>query len=85
MNWMDSIIPTSDNLFCLNSSPILDLSVKFASPICHENINKILDGAYLANFNVDFTCLLSFTTGREERPSMHTTQTERVEGDSSRN
>ena len=40
----------SDNLFCTNSSPILELSVKFASHICHENINKPLDGAYLADF-----------------------------------
>ena len=36
-----------------NSSPILELSVKFASQICHENINKPLDGAYLADFGID--------------------------------
>ena len=36
-----------------NSSPILGLSVKFVSQICHENINKSLDGAYLADFGID--------------------------------
>ena len=36
-----------------NSSPILELSVNFASQICHENINKPLDGAYLADFGID--------------------------------
>ena len=36
-----------------NSSPILELSVKFASQIHHENINKTLDGAYLADFGID--------------------------------
>ena len=36
-----------------NSSPILDLSAKFASQICHENTNKPLDGAYLADFGID--------------------------------
>ena len=29
------------------------LSVKFASQICYENINKPLDGAYLADFGID--------------------------------
>ena len=38
-----------------NSSPILELSVKFASQICHENINKPLDGAYLADFGIDIS------------------------------
>jgi hypothetical protein len=38
-----------------NSSPILELSVKFVSQICHENINKPLDGAYLADFGIDIT------------------------------
>ena len=33
--------------------PILELSIKFASQICHENINKSLDGAYLAVFGID--------------------------------
>ena len=47
-------------LFCSNSSPILELSVKFASQICHENINKPLDGAYLADFGIDITAS-SFT------------------------
>ena len=36
-----------------NSSPILELSVKFASQICHENINKPLDGTYLVDFGID--------------------------------
>ena len=40
-------------LFCSNSSPILEFSVKYASQICHENINKPLDGAYLADFGKD--------------------------------
>ena len=48
-------IHTSDNLFCSNSFPILELSVKCASQICHENINKPLDGAYLAVFGIDIT------------------------------
>ena len=52
---MNSMIYTSDNLFCLNSSPILELSVKFVSQICHENINKPLDGDYLADFGIDIT------------------------------
>ena len=47
---MNSTIHTSDNLFCSNSSLILELSVKCASQIFHENINKPLDGIYLANF-----------------------------------
>ena len=36
-----------------NSFPILDLSVKFASQICHENTNTPPDGAYLADFGID--------------------------------
>ena len=44
---------TSDNLSCSNSSPILELSVKFVPQICHENFNKPLDGAYLADFGTD--------------------------------
>ena len=47
------MINTSDNLFCSNSSPILDLSVKFAFQICHENINKPLDGAHVVDFGID--------------------------------
>ena len=35
------------------SCPVLELSVKFASQICHENIDKPLDGAYLADFGID--------------------------------
>ena len=31
----------------------MELSVKFASQICHENINKPLDGTYLADFDID--------------------------------
>ena len=49
---LDSIYEFSV-LFCSNSSPILELSDKFASQICHENINKPLDGAYLADFGMD--------------------------------
>ena len=40
-------------IHCSNSFPILDLPVKFASQICYENINKPLDGAYLADFGID--------------------------------
>ena len=36
-----------------NSSPILELSVKFASQICHENINKPLAGTDLLDFGID--------------------------------
>ena len=50
---MNLTIHTSDNLFCSNSSPILELSVKFACQICLENISKPLDGAYLADFGID--------------------------------
>ena len=50
---MNSTIHTSDNLFCLNSSSILELSVKFASQICHENTNIPLDGTYLVDFGID--------------------------------
>ena len=32
---------------------MLELSVKFASQICHENINKPLDGTCLADFGID--------------------------------
>ena len=39
----------------LFESLILELSVKFASQICHENINKPLDGAYLVDFGADIT------------------------------
>ena len=42
----------SDNLFCYNSSPILELSVKFTSQICHKNINEPLDGAFLTDFGI---------------------------------
>ena len=42
-------------IHCSNSSPILELSVKFSSQICHENINKLLDGTYLADFGIDIT------------------------------
>ena len=53
---------TSDNLLCSNSSPILKLSVKCASQICNENINKPLDGAYLADFGIDITKRTCFTS-----------------------
>ena len=46
-----------------NSSSILEWSVKFASQICHENINKPLDGAYLPYFGIDITSQLSLFTG----------------------
>ena len=36
-----------------NSSAILELLAKFVSQICHENINKPLDGANLADFGID--------------------------------
>ena len=36
-----------------DSSPILELSVKLVSQICHENTNTPLDGAYLADFGID--------------------------------
>jgi hypothetical protein len=48
----------TDNIFCSNSSPILELSVKFESQICHENIKKPLDGTYLADFGIDISCKL---------------------------
>ena len=44
---------------CSNSSPILELSVKFVSPICHENINKPQDGAYLADFGIDIMLMFN--------------------------
>ena len=58
---MNSMIHTSDNLFCWNS--IVNLPVKFASQICHENINKPLDSAYLADFGIDinFTIYLGWS------------------------
>ena len=58
------MIHTSDNLFCSNSSPILELSHKFASQICHENTDTPLDGTYLADFGMNIT---TTTAGDEER------------------
>ena len=46
-----------------NSFPILELSVKFVSQIYHENINKLLDGTYLADFGLDITQIQSFAEG----------------------
>ena len=46
------------NLSYSNSFPILELLVKFPSQICHENINKPLDGAYLADFGIDITFVI---------------------------
>ena len=46
---------TSENLFCSNSYPMFELSVKFASHIYHKNINKPIDGAYLADFVIDIS------------------------------
>ena len=40
-------------IHCLNSFPILELSVKFVSQIYHENINTPLDGTYSADFGID--------------------------------
>ena len=40
-------------IHCSNSSLILEMSVDFESQIYHENINKPLDGAYLADFSID--------------------------------
>ena len=40
-------------IHCSNSFPILKLSLKYASQISHENINKPLDGTYLADFGID--------------------------------
>ena len=52
-----------------NSSPILELSVKFVSQICHENINKSQD--YLADFGIDITpdeqCMLNNASWREPK------------------
>ena len=33
------------------------MSVKFASQICHEHINKPLDGAYLVDFGINITTI----------------------------
>ena len=44
---MNLTIHNSDNLVCLKSSPILELSVKFTSQIYHENINKPLNRWHL--------------------------------------
>ena len=57
---MNSTIHTSNNLFCSNSCPILELSFKFAFEICHKNINKPLDGAYLADFGIDINVALIY-------------------------
>ena len=37
---------------------ILELSVKFASQICHYNTNTPLDGAYLADFGIDIRAIV---------------------------
>ena len=43
-------------IHCSNLCPSLELSVKFASQIvCYENVNKPLDGAYLADFVIDIS------------------------------
>ena len=51
-----------------NSSPTLQLSVKFESQICHENINKPLDGAYLADFDMDIRrpLILTVSIGNDQ-------------------
>ena len=43
----------NSQIHCSKSCPILELSVKFASQIYHENINKPLDGTYLSDFGID--------------------------------
>ena len=53
-----------------NSSPILEWSVKFASQICHENINKPLDGAYLADIVIDI--ILEFQLFTKQEHTAHT-------------
>ena len=63
---MNSTTYTSDNLFCSNSLPVLNSSVNFASQICHENINKPLDGAYLADFGIDISQTMSETKFKEK-------------------
>ena len=45
-----------------NLSPISELSVKYASEICHENTNTPLDGAYLADFGIDINLTLILLT-----------------------
>ena len=40
-------------LFYSISSPNYELSIQFASQICHESIIKPLDGTYLADFGID--------------------------------
>ena len=53
-----------------NSSSILELPVKFASQICHENTHTPLDGAYLSDFGIDIT-----TVFRPSCPSeLHTSK-----------
>ena len=51
------------------SSPILELLVKIASQICHENTNTPLDGAYLADFGIDIS-LLYCSENRQKRSTV---------------
>ena len=60
-------IHTFGNLFCFNSSPILELSVNFATQICHENTNTPLDGTYLADFVIDISVILIDSTAALSR------------------
>ena len=53
-NTLEYILLITSN--CSNSSPILELSDKFVFQICHDNINKPLDGIYLANFGIHLSC-----------------------------
>ena len=53
-----------------NLCPILELSVKFISQICHENTNAPLDGAYLADFGIDLSWK---KTGLESKGRLSTT------------
>ena len=49
--------------FELEFIPVLELSVKFLSQICHEDINKPLDGTYLADFGIDIRGRLLIESG----------------------
>ena len=49
----------NQNLICVRNieGHCWELSGKFASQICHENINKALDDTYLADFGIDIRSL----------------------------
>ena len=72
MEWLVCDFGRSDSLYFFgedlkfqkkihSASPILELSVNFASQIWHENTNTALDVTYLADFDIDIEytiCLL---------------------------